>query len=170
MNPLLPADEDPVVDRYLASLREFSPSTGFEDRVMSRVLMPAPRWLQSLKAHGRSLVETRRVWWLLGGFATTSVISVTVVGAFIAANAASVSTFVGWLLRSVGLPVWRAALGIVAGIAYDLYSAFNAPALSGSGLLAVGGASVVLLTISAWSLLRLMQPARGASPALNATH
>ena len=67
-----PLDHDPVLDRYLARLGHYAPAPGFENRVLANVYVPAPRWLQALRERARSLVETKRVWWLAGGFAASS--------------------------------------------------------------------------------------------------
>ena len=53
---LTPAEEDPIVDRWLASLPELSPGGSFEDAVMARVWVPVPHWVQSVQSTTRTLL------------------------------------------------------------------------------------------------------------------
>ncbi len=163
-----PLDHDPVLDRYLARLGHYAPAPGFENRVLANVYVPAPRWLQALRERARSLVETKRVWWLAGGFAASSVISITIVTAVVLTNAASVQMLFGLFNSQVALPAWRAMLGIVSGIAYDLYSLFGAANVSTAAFVAVSLSVLAILVFNSWAVYRLMQPARGIRVQANA--
>lgn len=163
-----PLDNDPVLDRQLAQLGHFAPAPGFEDRVLANVFVPAPRWVQALRERGRSLIETKRVWWLAGGFAASSVISVTIVTAIVLTNAAAVQTLVGWFNAQLALPAWRTMLGIVSGIAYDLYATLGAVNISTAGFVALSLSVLAILMFNSWAVYRLMQPARGMKAHANA--
>ena len=169
-NSLPPSDQDAVLDRYLESLPVLAPCPGFEERVMSRVLVPAPRWLQSMRRCGRSLVQRRRVWWLAGGLAGASAASVSIITALVMSNTAAISGFFGWVMSGVGLAVWRGTLGIASQFARDAYAVVSTLNVSGTGLFAAGVSSLALLAFNAWMLYRLMQPAQGMRSEANAVH
>jgi hypothetical protein len=166
--PLPPAEEDPVIDGYLASLQHYSPSQGFDDRVMAQVFTPAPRWLQSARTRVRSLVESGRVWWLLGGLSGAYAVSLSLIVTLIALNTAGVGSFISSLLSNVGLPAWRAFLGMAAGITRSAYSVFSTTTVSGQIVLAAAATLTVLFVFNGWMLYRLMQPVQVVRIARNA--
>jgi hypothetical protein len=152
-------DEHVMLDRQLALLQHFSPASGFEDRVMAQVLTPAPSWLRALKRRGQALADTGRLWWLLGGLAVASMFSICVVSVVIALNAGAVTASLGDLYAQVGLPTWRAMLGVAVHTARGIYSMVNSATLSGQVIAAVLISLVLVLTSNAWILHRLLQPA-----------
>lgn len=160
MNPQLSADEDPFLDSYLSKLEQFSPRPGFEDRIMAQVRAPAPRWIRQLQAYLRSLADTGRVWWLVGGMATMSFASLTAVVALIATNTADVRTVWDGALTRVLLPSWRAFLGVATDIARSTYSLFEMLAVPQHTLVAVAAVAAVATMLSTWALRRMMQPVR----------
>ena len=130
-----PNIDDLTLDRHLASLPGFDPFVGFEDRVMSRVLVPPPRWVQSLKQNARSLIDTRRFRWLAAGLMTTSFVSLVVMTALV-----------------------RSFVGFASDSALNVFS-ISGPLLAsrGSALLAAA-AAVGFLVFSAGMLACLMSP------------
>ncbi len=150
--PLPPAEEDPVIDGYLASLQHYSPSQGFDDRVMAQVFTPA----------------SGRVWWLLGGLSGAYAVSLSLIVTLIALNTAGVGSFISSLLSNVGLPAWRAFLGMAAGIARSAYSVFSTTTVSGQIVLAAAATLTVLFVFNGWMLYRLMQPVQVVRIARNA--
>jgi len=160
MNPQLPADDDPFLDSRLSKLEQFSPRPGFEDRVIAQVRVPTPRWIRQLQAYLRSLADTGRVWWLVGGMATMSFASLTAVVALIATNTTEVHTAWGEAVTRVLLPSWRAFLGTVADIARSTYSLFEVLAVPRHTLVTVAAVTVVATMLSTWALHRMMQPVR----------
>ena len=166
MDSLQPAGDDAALDRCLETLPVFAPGPGFEDRVLARVMMPAPRWLRTLRRTSHALVDSRRIWWLAGGLAGASAVAVAAVTVLVVTNTAVVGGIVGWATESIGLPLWRAVLGIVSQVARDSYAQLSTLVPSGPRLLAAMLASTAFLTFNAWMVYRLMQPgqAKGAEP------
>ncbi|UCG85328.1 MAG: hypothetical protein JSW71_15520 [Gemmatimonadota bacterium] len=163
-------DDDSVLDRALASLGRFSPTPGFEDRVMARVGTPAPMWIQRLKCRGRFLAETGRLWWLLGGVAGTLALSLSGFVTLVVLNGAGVRESLNSLLTAVGLPAWRALLGVTVQVTQDACSLINSVALPGAiwAAIAVGGSLTLLF--NTWMICRLTQPAKARTVKLNAPH
>ena len=75
---LTPAEEDPIIDRWLASLPEFAPHADFEDAVMSCVYVPVPHWLQMVQSGTKRLFSGNRAWAWAGGLAASSAVSMVV--------------------------------------------------------------------------------------------
>ena len=114
-HPLDPM-EDQVLDRYLASLGRFSPSPGFEDRVMARVRVPVrvPAPAPSIAAR---VVKSRR-WpvmaYSLSGLAAASSTALTawVVANFSALVAGASASLLAW-----AIPAWQAMLAWIGATA-----------------------------------------------------
>ncbi|MFQ6044893.1 MAG: hypothetical protein ACE5PT_00865 [Gemmatimonadales bacterium] len=64
-----PADEDPLVHRYLAALPRYQPMPDFADRVLLGVWRPIPPRIRSLQAR---LAQARWPWVVLGLMAAGS--------------------------------------------------------------------------------------------------
>jgi hypothetical protein len=79
----VPLDEDPAVDRWLGGVGRFSPRQDFEDRVVSRVRVPLPRWLRALRNRARAMVSGVTGWTIL---ATFSLATAAAWGSMIAAG------------------------------------------------------------------------------------
>jgi hypothetical protein len=79
--PLVP-DDDPVVDRLLGSAGRFSPQRGFEDRVVSRVQVPLPHWLRSLRDRVRGVTSGVTGWTVLATFSIATAAAWTTAAAF----------------------------------------------------------------------------------------
>ena len=99
-----PADEDPLIDRYLGALPAYAPASAhFDDRVLAWVRRPQTAWVRRLKEQRRELIAAgwhrRAVGFLaLGGLLTT--------GAVVAVAAvfhAEIAWGVDWLFAT-GLP------------------------------------------------------------------
>ncbi len=168
MNPTDQNEPDDLLDRELALMGHFSPSADFEDSIMSQVMLPAPRWVQSLARRRRKLIETGKIWWLLGGFAGTSAVSISIVVTLVTVNSAAVAAFVGTAFQNVGIPAWRATLGLIAAIARDIYAATGSVAVSLSALLASGAILATGIAINALVLYKLMHHHGAAGTELNA--
>lgn len=146
--------------RYLTSLREYSPSPGFEDRVMARVITPAPLWWQGVRNRCRAFAETRRVWWLLGGLTGAYAVSLALTVGLVALNSDAVGMFTSNFLADVGLPVWRSGLGVAAGIIRQAYTILSTTSVSGPVLFATATSLAAVLVLNSWLLYRLMRPSR----------
>ena len=116
-----PNIDDSTLDRHLAALPGFDPFVGFEDRVMSRVLIPPPHWVQSLKQSARSLVDTRRFRWLAAGLMTTSTISLAVMTALVWTNYSTVSQAVNSATTTVGIPLWQSFVELTSHSVFNVF-------------------------------------------------
>ncbi len=163
-------DDDPILDRALASLAHFSPAPGFEDRVMARVVTPAPMWIPRLRSRRRSLAATGRLSRLAAGLTVASTISMSVVIGLVALNATDLRESLNGLLAEVGLPLWRALLGITARVAQDAYLLVQSVALPGPMWAAIGVGGSLTMVFNVWMLRRLIQPGTSEMARLNALH
>lgn len=84
-DPKLPkTPADPELERLVSGVGRFSPQRGFEDRVVSRVRVPIPRWLRGLRDRSRALTSGVPGWTLLATFSVATAAawtSAAVVGA-----------------------------------------------------------------------------------------
>jgi hypothetical protein len=163
-------DEDAALDRALASLVHFSPAPGFEGRVMARVVTPAPVWIQKLGCRWRSLAESGRLSWLLGGLAAAFAVSVSAAVGTVALNAEAVRQSLNGLFGEVGLPIWRATLGVATRVVQDVYTLVDSVTLPGPVWAALGVGCSLTLVLNVLILRRLMQPAGARAVKLNAPH
>jgi len=160
MNSSRPNIDDSILDRHLGSLPGFDPCPGFEDRVMSRVLVPPPRWMLSVRRSARWLVETRRIRWLATGLMATSMISLVLVTTLVLNNLSAVSRVLDWMTTTMGLPVWRAFLRLASESARDVYALLTPLPVSRTMALIASAASLGFLAFNTWMLLLLMRPKR----------
>ena len=153
---ITPAEEDPQIDRWLASLPEFAPRAGFEDAVMARVYVPAPRWMQSVQSATRALFAGRRKWMWAGGLTASSAVSIAIIATLAASNWVQVET--AWSLFANGwlLDAWRVAITVTAktlgaGLALAAFWDLNFKMLIFASL---AGAAVA--AVSLWGLYRVL--------------
>ena len=153
---LTAAEEDPVVDRWLASLPALAPSAGFEEAVMARVWAPAPSWLVSMQGATRALFAGRRAWAWAGGLAASSAVSIAIAVTYALSNWIQVET--AWSLFASGFAVeaWRAVVTVAAkaagaGLALSSFWGLNYKVLLFATL--AGG---LVTAISLWGLYRVL--------------
>ncbi len=151
-----------ILDRHLDSLPRFDPSPGFEDRVMTRVLVPPPSWIQSLQRGARSSVESRRIRWLAFGLLGTSAVSLTILSTLILANPTPLSRAIAWMNSALGIPAWRAFIGVVSDAVRGLYVCLSPLQLSRTAALFVSAVVMGLLVIDVLALRLAMRPNRMA--------
>lgn len=137
-HPLDPM-EDPVLERYLASLGRLSPGPGFDDRVMARVRIRAPV-LGTQPSFAARVVRSRRWPVLAYSLSGVAAASSTALTAWVAANFEGLAAWASASLIAVAVPAWQAALAWITTTA----------ASAGSGL--VTGALTVGLSPLIWSL------------------
>lgn len=152
-------NESSALDRALASLPHFSPAAGFEDRVMARVVTPVPMWIQRLRRWKGDLTETGRMRWLLGGLVAAPAVSLSALAVFVALNGGATLDSLSRLLTVVGLPVWRALLGVTAQVVRDVCAIVSSVALPAGAWVSIGVTACLSLMLDVWILRRLMQPA-----------
>jgi hypothetical protein len=163
-------DDDPILDQALASLAHFSPAPGFEDRVMARVVTPEPMWIPRLRSRSRSTAATGRLSRLAAALTVASTISMSVVIGLVALNAADLKESLNGLLAEVGLPLWRALLGITVRVAQDIYLLVHSVALPGPVWAAIGVGGSLTMVFNVWMLRRLIRPGASEMARLNAPH
>jgi hypothetical protein len=150
-HPLDPM-EDQVLDRHLASLGRFSPSPGFEDRVMARVRVAAPGAVPAVR---------RRRWpavaWPLSGAAALSSTALT---AWLAFNFETLATWATAGIVSAAVPAWHAVLGWLAAVSASVSSGLLAGAF-GLGLQPLIVAFVLMnlaVPVSLFGLYKVARP------------
>jgi hypothetical protein len=165
----VPLEDDPAVDRWLGSLGRFSPRQDFEDRVITRVRVPLPRWLRALRDRARALVSGVTGWTIL---ATFSLATAAAWGSMIAAGVryrGAVSTGTSLSLRE-GIDVGRQWLtdNVLLPAGRDLAAKREWLAASGLPVRGIVIVFAIVVMVSAIVLWRLMvEPAqsKGATDA-----
>ena len=159
--PLVP-DDDPVVDRLLGSAGRFSPKRDFEDRVISRVRVPLPGWIRSLRDRATALTSGVSGWTILTAFSlATAAVWTTAVAAGVRFWG-DISSGAGLVLRE-GLGLAREVIneGIVPG--WELTRAEVSAWLASFGLnptMVVVGYGIVILVCAVGLKLLTAEPAR----------
>lgn len=125
--------EDQVLDRYLASLGRFTPSPGFEGRVMARVQIAAPVGAPlpvTAPSFAARVVRSRR-WPVLAyslcGLAAASSSALTAWGV---ANFDALLAWASAGVAAAGIPAWQAILAWLSATAASAGSALAAVALT----------------------------------------
>jgi hypothetical protein len=152
---LTAAEEDPMVDGWLNSLPELSPGDDFEDRVMARVRVPEPRWVQSLQGATRALFSRRRVWVWTGGLATASAASLAVIISLVVSHWMQVETAWSVMVNGFALDAWRTVVAFVAQSVVTISAIGTAWNVTGSTVLYAALAAAAVTVGSAWGLYRV---------------
>lgn len=151
-----PAEEDPIVDRWLTSLPELSPSADFESAVMARVWVPAPRWVQSVQTATRAVFQRKRLWMWAGGLAASSAASLAVIVTLMISHWVQVetawSTFVGGFV----VEAWRASVALIGQTVATGMAMRDMWGLNGTVVLFALLAAAAVTACSGWGLYRLM--------------
>jgi hypothetical protein len=166
----VPFEEDPAVERWLGGVGRFSPRHDFEDRVISRVRVPLPRWVKALRDRARGLVSGVTGWTIL---ATFSVVTAAAWGSMIAAGMryrGVVSSGTGWSLREVldASRQWLADYVLVPA-GRELAAAREWLAASGIPVRGLTIAYAVVVLVSAIVLWRLMVEPATSKGTIDAT-
>lgn len=154
---LTPVEEDPVLHEYFASLAQFGPRAGFEDRVMSRVWQPTPAWLRPIVRTVRGLTHPKRAWAIAGTLAVTSSVFVAIVVTLAIANWMHVET--GWRLFSgtVVIGTWSVVVHWSAATLTFAARWFELLDVGGTTLAVIGCGITLVVLSSAWGLRRTMK-------------
>ncbi|MBI4503448.1 MAG: hypothetical protein HY700_20100 [Gemmatimonadetes bacterium] len=144
--------EDLALNRHLLTLKRFTPSPGFENRVLARVRRQAPV-LVPRPVPAAKVLTARRVWWASGLAAASSTAWIVALASWLSAT--------GWetmALRFTGsvlLPAWGVAL---QGVALAAKAAATAYAL-GNAWQGAAAAALIVPVLSTWGLyFTLKQP------------
>lgn len=159
-NGLTPAEEDPELHRMLATLPTPEPHGGLDERVLSRVWRPAPPSVRRVRTVMRDLVESGRIWLLVGsvGVGSLALLSAGFVVSRIFARE------IGVAVRAAVAQALPQAVAAVSAEATSLLEAVRASVeplgFSGQEWAALGGGSALLLLGCALGLHRAMTPSR----------
>jgi len=153
---LTPAEEDPIVDRWLASLPELSPGGSFEDAVMARVWVPVPHWVRSVQNATGALLNRKRVWLWAGGLAAASAASIAVIVALMVSHWVQIETAWSLIAGSFLLEAWRLGVALLGKTLATAMAFREAWGLTGTMTLFAGLAGAAVSACSAWGLYRIM--------------
>ncbi len=169
INAQSPFEEDPELDRLLASLPRYAPSPEFADRVLSRVWQPEPAWVMRIQRAARSVFRKEHAWAWAGGLAATSAFSFVVTVTLVVNFWVQIETAFS-VLAANATDWWRLALGgLVQLVAWSRLTA-EALGLTGLPPLAVGTVSALVLAGSAWGLHRTIRAFGREGVVLHASH
>ena len=153
---LTPAEEDPIVDRWLASLPELSPGDGFEDAVMARVWVPVPHWVRSVQSTTRALLNRKRAWVWAGGVAALSAASIAVIVTLMVSHWVQVETAWSLLAGSFLLEAWRLGVALIGQTLATGIALREAWGVTGTMTLFAGLAGVAVSASSTWGLYKVL--------------
>lgn len=153
---ITPAEEDPIVDRWLSSLPEFAPQAGFDDAVMARVFRPVPLWLQTVQTGTRRLFSRKRAWAWAGGLAASSAISMVVLVTWAVSHWVQVETAWSLFVDSYAVDAWRATITLAVKVFGTGLAVRDAWGLNSTLLISAGIAAALITAFSAWGLHRIM--------------
>jgi hypothetical protein len=157
-NGLTPAEEDPVIHRMVTALPTPQPRREFGDLVLSAVWRPHPRWARRVRATLRELIDSGRVWLVVGGLAVGSLVPIAAVAVTISLLAPAVAGGVETLFTEL-IPVgWTFLWAQVASLFETVLANANALDLHPRAWAMIGITSVVALAGCGWGLNRTMTP------------
>lgn len=157
MARLTPAEEDPVLHRHFAALPAYAPNVLFEDHVLSRVWRPEPEWVRNVRFYGRELVDTGRIWLLIGAVTFGSLIPLVVLLGSGTAFATEIGEGIDWFFQR-GIPAaWTSAMADISSTLSLIETRVTALPLVGEALRMVAVGSVPVLAVCAWGLSRTMR-------------
>ena len=156
---LTPAEEDPVLHRYLAAMPAYAPRV-LEDHVLARVWRPDPEWVRNVRFAGEEWVETGRIWLLIGAVTVGSLIPLAVLLGGGGTFATEIGAGIDWLFQT-GIPaVWTAVSSDASRAVSQLETRMTALPLGSEVLRAVAAGSIPVLGACAWGLARTMRAKR----------
>ncbi len=150
-----PAEEDPIVDRWLTSLAELSPSADFEDAVMARVWAPAPRWVQSVQRVAGTLFDRKHAWKWAGGLAASSAVSLAVIVTLAVNYWVQLETAWASFVDGVAIDVWRAGVAWLGQAVTTTVALGELWGVNGTVITYASIAGIVVTAFSAWGLHRV---------------
>lgn len=157
-NALMPAEEDPAIHRMLSDLPTPEPRRNLADRVLSHVRRPHPFWVRRIEAGVGEMVESGRIWLVIGGLAVGSLLPVALAvgGVFFFAPtlAKAFDVAVAEWLPAAWTYVRLEAMSLVE-TGHTWVGGF---ALEPHTWLVVTGGMLAVLTGCVWGLRRTMTP------------
>lgn len=164
-----PAEEDPTVHRYLLALPSLAPLPGFEDRIMERVWLPRPQWLRTAQDYWQHLVESGRIWLVVGPFSVSTFAACSALIALLVTYITQVEAALSWLINTVAPAAWHAANDYLAGVAAAVSADLGAYLPSGTILITTAVGMSALWIVCAWGLYQTMNIPKSARIPLHGT-
>ncbi len=157
-NGLTPAEEDPILHRYLSLLPAAVPTAALSERVLSGVWRPAPRWVRRGRAAIDDMAASGRIWLVIGVLAVGSLLPLVASLVLVRVFADSIGDGLRWFVAE-GIPfAWVAVTGDVAWLATEATNILAEHGLTRGDLLAAGIGAAVAMTGCAVGLRRTMTP------------
>ena len=166
---LTPAEEDPIVDRWLASLPELSPSAGFEDAVMARVWTPAPRWVQAVQRVAGPLFHRKHAWKWAGGLAASSAVSLAAIITLAVNYWVQLEAAWASFVDGVAIDVWRAGVAWLGQALATTGALGELWGVDGTVITYGSIAAIVVTAFSAWGLRTVFMSFNSERIALHAS-
>jgi hypothetical protein len=166
---LTPAEEDPIIDRWLASLPELTPSTDFENAVMARVWVPAPRWVQSVRRIAGTLFDRKHAWKWAGGLVASSAVSLAVIVTLTVNYRVQLGTAWASFVDGVAIDVWRTAIAWLGQALATTVALGELLGVNSTVILYASIAGLVVTVFSAWGLHRVFTSFNSERIALHAS-
>ena len=166
---LTPAEEDPIIDRWLASLPELTPSTNFEDAVMARVWVPAPSWVQSVRRIAGTLFDRKHAWKWAGGLVASSAVSLAVTVSLAVNYWVQLETAWASFVDGVAIDVWRTAIAWLGQALATTVALGELWGVNGTVITYASIAGIVVTVFSAWGLHRVFTSFNSERIALHAS-
>lgn len=157
---LMPAEEDPILHRYLSLLPAAVPAAALGERVLSGVWRPAPRWVRRSRAVIDDMIASGRIWLVIGALAVGSLVPLAASLVLVRVFAESIGGGLRWFVAE-GIPfAWVAVAADMEQFAGTVASTLAAHGLTGGELLATGVGATVTMIGCAIGLCRTMTPSR----------
>ena len=166
---LTPAEEDPIVDRWLASLPELSPSADFEDAVMARVWAPAPHWVQSVQRVAGTLFHRKHAWKWAGGLAASSAVSLAIIVTVTVNYWVQLEAAWASFVDGVAIDVWRAGVAWLGQALATTGALGELWGVDGTVITYGSIAGIVVTAFSAWGLRKVFMSFNSERIALHAS-
>jgi hypothetical protein len=155
-----PAEEDPVLHRYLADAAGFAPAPGLENRVLAWVRRPPPAWIAALRRTMDRYNASGQAWYVLGAFALGSLLPWIVLGAMATAEPQLLSAGARWV-STEGWPALAGAISVQAvGVGRDVGGVAGRLLPAGLSLTTISGLAAAVWLACAVALYRVMHPRR----------
>jgi hypothetical protein len=105
---------DALVLSALSSLPSLAPSRGFQDRVMARVILPAPAPLVLAHRAAAWALQPRRAVALAAAYASCVVVTVLLAAPWVSAHASVFTLAASWIAGQVGASLNAAAVAVAS--------------------------------------------------------
>ena len=163
-NGLTPAEEDPILHRYLNTLPAAVPTAGLSDRVLSGVWRPDPRWIRTGRGAMRDMIASGRIWMMIGALAVGSLVPLAATVVLVGVFAESIGGGLRWFVAE-GIPfAWVALTADLEGALGTVASVLGAHGFTRADLLAGSVGAAVAAMGCAIGLRRTMTPSRKDTP------